>query len=107
MHNTEGKCGQCSQQEAELEQLAFVLEGAVKVGKIDKKLIPTLKISNNPTYIFTRSDDPQNSKPYEGKFNKKDLAAFCLEQLGAYVKAREGKKPTASSEKSESSKPKP
>ena len=48
-----------------------MLEGAVKVGKIDAKLIPSLKIEANPTYIFTRSDDPQNSAPYQGTFNKK------------------------------------
>lgn len=80
--------------------MAFILEGVVKVGKIDKKLIPTLKIDKNPAYMFTRSDEPQNSKPYEGKFNKKDVAAFCLEQLASFVKARENKKPSAFSEKS-------
>jgi len=41
-----------------------MLEGIVKVGKVDKKLIPTLKIDKTPTYMFTRSDEPQNSKPY-------------------------------------------
>lgn len=104
----EGRCPLCIQQEEELEQLAFILEGVVKVGKIDKKLIPTLKIDKTPAYMFTRSDEPQNSKPYEGKFNKKDVAAFCLEQVSAFVKARENKKPTAPNDKSgeQSSRPK-
>jgi hypothetical protein len=74
-----------------------MLDGIVKVGKIDKKLIPTLKIEKTPSYMFTRSDEPQHSKPYEGKFHRKDVSAFCLEQLSSFVKAREDKKPTESS----------
>ena len=45
------------------------MDGAIKVGRIDAKLIPNLKIPKNPTYIFTRSDKPDNSKLFEGKFN--------------------------------------
>ena len=51
-----GKCAECAQHGAELEQLAFMFEGILKVGKIDAKLIPSLKIEANPTYMFTRSD---------------------------------------------------
>ena len=40
----EGKCQACAGHEKELEQTALLLEGVVKVGKIDAKLIPTLKI---------------------------------------------------------------
>lgn len=58
------------------------------MGKIDSKLIPSLKIDKNPTYMFTRSDDPQNSTPFEGAFNRKDIAKFCLEQLSNHVKKR-------------------
>lgn len=32
------------------------MDGAIKVGRIDAKLIPNLKIPKSPTYIFTRSD---------------------------------------------------
>jgi len=48
----------CSAHEAELEQIAFTLDGVVKIGKIDAKLIPTLKIEKSPSYMFTRSDQP-------------------------------------------------
>ena len=47
------------------------MDGAIKVGKIDAKLIPSLKIPKNPTYMFTRSDQSQNSKPFEGNFGIK------------------------------------
>ena len=73
-----------------------MLDGVIKVGKIDKKLIPSLKIEKSPTYIFTRSSEPQNSKQFKGKFNKKDVSAFCLEQLAAFIKARENKTPDSS-----------
>ena len=33
-----------------------MFDGIVKVGKIDAKLIPSLKIDKNPSYMFTRSD---------------------------------------------------
>lgn len=68
-----------------------MMDGAVKVGKIDAKLIPTLKIEKSPTYIFTRSDEPQNSKPFQGKFGKKEIADFCLEELANIFKRRDGK----------------
>ena len=55
-----------------------MFEGLLKIGKIDSKLIPSLKIEKNPTYMFTRSDDPQNSTPLQDNFNRKDVAKFCL-----------------------------
>lgn len=84
-----------------------MLEGVVKIGKIDKKLIPSLKIDKSPTYIFTRSDEPQNSKPFTGKFGKAEISTFCLEQLSTFIKSRESKNPeSSSSEKSHEKKPK-
>lgn len=38
-----------------------MVDGAVKIGKIDAKLIPNFKVQKNPSYMFTRSDEPQNS----------------------------------------------
>jgi hypothetical protein len=71
-----------------LEEAAHSLDGVVKIGKIDAKLIPNLKIEKNPTYMFTRSDSPQKSAPFEGTLNSKDIAKFCLEQLSGFVKSR-------------------
>jgi hypothetical protein len=65
-----------------------MFEGILKVGKIDSKMIPSLKIDKNPTYMFTRSDEPENSTPFKGEFVRKDLAKFCLEQLANFVKKR-------------------
>ena len=56
MMYSEGKCQECAAHEEELEQLAHMFEGILKIGKIDSKLIPSLKIEKNPSYMFTRSD---------------------------------------------------
>ena len=81
-----------------MEELAHSLDGAVKVGKIDAKLIPNLKIEKNPTYMFTRSDAPQKSTPFEGSLTSKDIAKFCIEQLSVFVKSRLGDKSSGSSQ---------
>ena len=67
-----------------MEEAAHSLDGVVKIGKIEAKLIPNLKIEKNPTYMFTRSDSPQKSAPFEGTLNSKDIAKFCLEQLSGF-----------------------
>lgn len=80
-----------------MEEVAHSLDGVVKIGKIDAKLIPNLKIEKNPTYMFTRSDSPPKSTPFEGTLNSKDIAKFCLEQLSGFVKSRLGDKSSGSS----------
>ena len=87
-----------------MEEAAHSLDGVVKIGKIDAKLIPNLKIEKNPTYMFTRSDSPQKSAPFEGTLNSKDIAKFCLEQLSGFVKSRLGDKSSGSSNSGSSSK---
>ena len=87
-----------------------MFDGILKVGKIDAKLIPSLKIDKNPSYMFTRSDEPENSTPFQGNFQRKEVAKFCLEQLANHVKKRvssfsssssgsKGKSSSSSSEK--------
>ena len=53
--------------------------------------------------MFTRSDEPQKSTPYQGAMNAKDIAKFCIEQLSAFVKARQGDKPSGSASQSSGS----
>lgn len=60
----EGRCPECKKNEEELNEIARIVQGAVKVGKIDAKLLPSVKISKNPTYIFTRSDNSKRHKVY-------------------------------------------
>lgn len=63
---SESKCKECESQEQELEAIGDVLQGAIKVAKVDHKYFPVeAKLERNPSYIFVRGSEADTIRLFQ------------------------------------------